>query len=118
MVDSWLANGERTRLRAEAKMSQAATDTGLQIEREIEIVRQHQANAPAITVNSDRLGGTPVIGLSRVPVATLLDYVASGDTLDDFLRDFPTVERDKAVAALDAIKDALEEGLIGERIDY
>lgn len=99
-------------------MSKAATDTSPQIEREIETIRQRQANAPAITINPDRRAGAPVIGLSRVPVATLLDYIACGDTLDDFLRDFPTVERDTAVAALDALKDALEEGLIGERIDY
>ena len=81
--------------RWEAKMSKAATDTRLQIEREIETIQQRQAEAPAITINPDRRSGTPVIGLSRVPVATLLDYSASGDTLDDFLRDFPTVERDK-----------------------
>jgi uncharacterized protein (DUF433 family) len=99
-------------------MSKAATDTKLQIEREIETIRQREAGAPAITINPDRRAGAPVIGLSRVPVATLLDYIASGATLDDFLRDFPTVERDKAVAALDVIKEALEEGLIGERIDY
>jgi len=99
-------------------MSKAAADARLQIEREIETIRQRQADAPPITINPERRAGAPVIGLSRVPVATLLDYVASGDTLDDFLRDFPAVERDKAVAALDAIKEALEEGLIGERVDY
>lgn len=99
-------------------MSKAATQTISQVEQEIKAVRLRAADAPAITINSDRLGGAPVIGLSRVPVATLLDYLACGDTLDDFLADFPSVERDKAIGALDSIKEALEDGLIGVRIDY
>ena len=45
------------------------------------------------------LGGTPVFRGTRVPVKNLLDYLAAGDTLDQFLDDFPTVERQQAVAA-------------------
>lgn len=99
-------------------MSKAAARISSQVEHEIQTVRLRASDAPAITINPDRLGGAPVIGLSRVPVATLLDYLACGDTLDDFLKDFPSVDRDKAVSALDAIKEAVEDGLIGVRIDY
>lgn len=99
-------------------MSKIATYLNPQVEHEIETIRLRAPDAPVITINPERLGGAPVIGLSRVPVATLLDYLASGDTLDDFLRDFPTVDRDKAIGALDAIKDAVEDGVVGERIDY
>ena len=48
----------------------------------------------------DILGGTPVFVGTRVPVRTLFDYVAAGDTLDEFLDHFPTVRREQAVAAL------------------
>ncbi len=53
------------------------------------------------------LGGTPVFKGTRVPVKTLMDYLQGGDTLDDFLRDFPTVKSDKARQFLNAAKDAL-----------
>ena len=49
----------------------------------------------------DILGGTPVFVGTRVPVKALLDYLAGGHTLDDFLDDFPTVTRVQAVAVLE-----------------
>ena len=55
----------------------------------------------------DVLGGTPVFKGTRVAVKTLIDYLQGGDTLDDFLRDFPTVKRDQARQALNVAKDAL-----------
>ena len=53
------------------------------------------------------LGGTPVFKGTRVPIKTLMDYLQGDDTLDDFLRDFPTVTRDQARQTLNAAKDAL-----------
>ncbi len=55
----------------------------------------------------DILGGTPVFVGTRVPVRTLLDYLAAGDSLDEFLDHFPTVSREQAVAALKEAKDLL-----------
>lgn len=62
---------------------------------------------PLITTSPDRLSGTPVFGGTRVPVQTLIDYLESGDTLDAFLRDFPSVTRQHAVAVLEVAKSAL-----------
>jgi uncharacterized protein (DUF433 family) len=56
------------------------------------------------------LGGTPVFRGTRVPVKNLFDYLAAGDSLDQFLDDFPTVRRDQAVAALELAKDLLTAG--------
>jgi uncharacterized protein (DUF433 family) len=56
------------------------------------------------------LGGTPVFRGSRVPVKNLLDYLAAGDTVDQFLDDFPTVSREQAVAALGLARDLLTAG--------
>jgi uncharacterized protein (DUF433 family) len=53
------------------------------------------------------LGGTPVFVGTRVPVRTLLDYLAAGDTLEEFLDHFPTVSRDQAQAALRQANDLL-----------
>lgn len=62
---------------------------------------------PLITTSPDRLGGTPVFAGTRVPVQTLIDYLEAGDPLDDFLRDFPSVTREHAVAILELAKSAL-----------
>jgi uncharacterized protein (DUF433 family) len=62
---------------------------------------------PLITTSSDRLGGTPVFAGTRVPVQTLMEYIAAGDSLDDFLADFPSVSREHAVAVLELAKSAL-----------
>jgi uncharacterized protein (DUF433 family) len=45
-------------------------------------------------------GGVPVFVGTRVPVKNLFDYLEAGDSLDDFLKSFPSVTRDQAVAAL------------------
>ena len=64
---------------------------------------------PAPVVHSDPsiMGGTPVFVGTRVPFQTLLDYLEVGDPLSEFLKDFPTVSREQAVAALEQAKDAL-----------
>ena len=48
---------------------------------------------PLITTDPARVGGTPVFAGTRVPVQTLMDYLAGGDSLDDFLMDFPSMVR-------------------------
>jgi len=53
------------------------------------------------------LSGTPVFAGMRVPVQTLIDYLEAGDTLDNFLEDFPSVSREHAIAVLELAKLAL-----------
>ena len=53
------------------------------------------------------LGGTPVFRGTRVPFQALLDYLEGGQTLDEFLDDFPTVTRDAAISALELAKSLL-----------
>ena len=55
----------------------------------------------------DILGGTPVFTGTRVPVQTLLDYLEGGQSLQEFLDDFPTVARRQAVAVLEQLKQIL-----------
>ena len=56
------------------------------------------------------LGGTPVFVGTRVPLQSLFDYLAAGETLDEFLRQFPSVKRDQAIAALDLARVTLLAG--------
>lgn len=62
---------------------------------------------PLITTSPKRLSGTPVFAGTRVPVQTLVDYLEEGDSLDDFLADFPSVSREHAIAVLELAKSAL-----------
>ena len=60
-----------------------------------------------ITVDPQIQGGVPVFVGTRVPVKNLFDYLASGDSLDQFLADFPSVPREVAVAALEQARKAV-----------
>jgi len=62
---------------------------------------------PIISCSADVMGGTPVFAGTRVPVQTLLDYLESGETINDFLDGFPTVSRDQVVAFLEEAKDRM-----------
>ena len=50
------------------------------------------------------MGGTPVFVGTRVPFQTLLDYLEGGETLDEFLEQYPGVSRENAIAALEEAK--------------
>jgi uncharacterized protein (DUF433 family) len=58
---------------------------------------------PLITVSPERLSGTPVFAGTRVPIQSL----EAGDTLDQFLMDFPSVTREHAIAMLELAKSVL-----------
>jgi uncharacterized protein (DUF433 family) len=59
---------------------------------------------PVITSSPDVMGGTPVFAGTRVPVATLFDYLEDGESIDDFLAGFPGVTREQVVAVLEEAK--------------
>jgi uncharacterized protein (DUF433 family) len=61
--------------------------------------------ADLINRSNDILGGTPVFAGTRVPVQTLFDYLEEGDTLDEFLDDFPAVSREHAIKVLEKMKE-------------
>ena len=51
--------------------------------------------------------GDPVFRGTRVPFQILLDYIEGGDTLDQFLEQYPGVSRETAIAVLEEAKSAL-----------
>ncbi len=62
---------------------------------------------PVIHSDPEILGGTPVFVGTRVPLKNLIDYLEGGHTLDEFLDDFPSVQRGQVVAVLKEAKDLL-----------
>jgi uncharacterized protein (DUF433 family) len=53
------------------------------------------------------MSGAPVFAGTRVPVQTIIDYLAGGHPLDDFLDDFPTVRRKQALELLRRVKEMI-----------
>ena len=64
-----------------------------------------------IVSSPEILKGTPVFSGTRVPVQNLLDCLESGDSIDLFLYDFPTVKRAQVVAVLESAKQELLEAI-------
>ena len=62
-------------------------------------------NSNVITVDPEILGGTPVFKGTRVPVRSLFDFLESGDSIEEFLENFPTVRREQIVELLEAARD-------------
>ena len=57
-----------------------------------------------IVASSNIMGGTPVFVGTRVPIQTFIDYLESGESIDDFLEGFPTVTREQVVTVLETAK--------------
>ncbi len=63
--------------------------------------------SPVITRSEKIMSGEVVFTGTRVPVQTLLDYLEEGDSLNEFLDDFPTITREHAIAVLELAKETL-----------
>jgi uncharacterized protein (DUF433 family) len=57
------------------------------------------------------MSGAAVFAGTRVPAQSLLDYLAGGHTLAEFLDDFPTVKHDQAVSLLKELSHSLDMSL-------
>ena len=64
-------------------------------------------NNDLIEVNPEKMSGAPCLKGTRVPVTHLLDYLEAGDSLGDFLNDFPTVTREQALGVLEMMRKRL-----------
>jgi len=62
---------------------------------------------PLIERDPEKLGGTPVFFGTRVPIQNLFDCLEEGETLGEFLDQFPTVTREQALSVLEASKESL-----------
>ena len=61
-------------------------------------------NYGAINIDLETMGGTPVFKGSRVPIQSLFEYIETGETLDEFLENFPTVKKEYAIEVLEMAK--------------
>ena len=67
----------------------------------------YSVNEKLVVSDPEVMGGTPCFSGTRVPIQTFIDYLEGGNTMDEFLDDFPTVSREQAVGFLEQAKQRM-----------
>ena len=69
-------------------------------------VRMRVASRSVVHSDPEISGGTPIFRRTRVPVRSLFDYLKGGETIEQFLDQFPSVSKEQALAALELACDS------------
>lgn len=69
--------------------------------------RQRSGRLAVVVIDPEVMSGEPCFAGTRVPVRVLLDYIEGGDTIDEFLAQYPTVSRKLTVAFLEQASERL-----------
>ena len=64
-------------------------------------------DASLVSRDPEIMSGALCFTGTRVPVQNFFDYLEGTSSIDDFLEDFPSVPREKAVAVLEAARERL-----------
>ena len=64
-------------------------------------------DASLVSRDPEIMSGALCFTGTRVPVQNLFDYLEGTSSIEDFLEDFPSVPREKAVAVLEAAREKL-----------
>jgi uncharacterized protein (DUF433 family) len=59
-----------------------------------------------IKIDPEIMSGAPCFAGTRVPIQNLIDYLEGGDSIDEFLEDFPSVRREQVIAFLEEAKES------------
>lgn len=62
-----------------------------------------------INIDPQILSGTPVFNGTRVPVKNLFDYIETGENIDSFLQDFPSVKKEQAITLIETAEKLIME---------
>ncbi len=60
-----------------------------------------------VKIDPEIMSGTPCFAGTRVPIQNLIDYLEGGDSIDEFLEDFPSVRRDQVISFLEEAKESV-----------
>jgi uncharacterized protein (DUF433 family) len=72
-----------------------------------DLIQPNHSLFGVIWINPERVSGTPCFYASRVPISTLFNCIAAGETLDQFLDDFEGVTREQALVVLSLAQSQL-----------
>jgi uncharacterized protein (DUF433 family) len=77
-------------------------------------MQRHEGHSPAelamnsvIKIDPEIMSGAPCFAGTRVPIQNLIDYLEGGDSIDEFLEDFPSVRRDQVISFLEEAKHSV-----------
>ena len=90
----------------------ALTTSGSAIIDSVTITEQRSALAGVVTIDKEVLHGTPCFANTRVPVQTLIDFLETGETIDDFLAVYPTIPRQRVFSFLELSRDIAIDQLV------
>jgi uncharacterized protein (DUF433 family) len=62
-----------------------------------------------VTIDAEIMGGAPVFRGTRVPVRILFDHLETGETVDEFLKGYPSVSRERVIAFFELVSARLPE---------
>ena len=60
-----------------------------------------------VKIDPKIIGGAPCFAGTRAPIQNLIDYLEGGDSMDEFLEDFPTVSRQQLISFLEEAKESV-----------
>ncbi len=60
-----------------------------------------------VKIDPEIMSGTPCFAGTRVPIQNLIDYLEGGDSIHEFLEDFPTVTREQVISFLEEAKETV-----------
>jgi len=66
-----------------------------------------------VEIDPEKLGGTPVFRGTRVPIQNLFDCLETGESIEQFLKQYPTVDREQVTGVLE---ESMEQLLVGYQI--
>jgi uncharacterized protein (DUF433 family) len=69
-------------------------------------------NSEIVQIDPDILSGTPVFINTRVPIKNLFDYLESGESVEEFLNDFPSVKHNQVISLLKEAELVLTSGTV------
>ena len=79
-------------------------------EEDTERIASSDSRAGLVSIDPQRMSGTPCFAGTRVPVQTLWDHLAEGPSMEEFLDGFPSVSREQATKTLQMALQCLLEG--------
>ena len=72
------------------------------------VIEEEAVERLPISIDPEVMSGTPVFEGTRVPVDALMNNLSAGVSLDEFLENFPTVNREQAIAVLKFSSETLQ----------
>jgi uncharacterized protein (DUF433 family) len=60
-----------------------------------------------VKIDPEIMSGAPCFVGTRVPIQNLIDYLEGGDSINEFLEDFPTVSREQVISFLEEAKESV-----------